>query len=309
MPQNPKVKEIRKSADVLKDERPRTQFIDSLEAVQVDLIHYPDLQTDLAAYAFQKATWMTSPYIPLKDRIKDKKILKDLRINAFEQKGLPLSLELYDFVFCVSGITRIVTHQIVRNRIGATYSQQASGDKDWRHHSVLVPRSVYKKKDLYEEFKKQVINAKILYSRMLDTMEIPVLDARRVLPHCLETFIYVKFNLVTLASFIQKRDCVQTQDPEMVIVARKMRDVVLQKFQNLSPLLRNLCKERRCYYTVSDRQVGTSMFIPDKDHDFEYNRKNFFYNQTVHEMAYDLPRVPTEFYIGKEKVSQKEFKR
>lgn len=107
---------------------------------------------------------------------------------------------------------------------------------------------------------------------MLDTMEIPVLDARRVLPHCLETFIYVKFNLVTLASFIQKRDCVQTQDPEMVIVARKMRDVVLQKFQNLSPLLRNLCKERRCYYTVSDRQVGTSMFIPDKDHDFEYNR-------------------------------------
>lgn len=107
MPQNPKVKEIRKPADVLKDERPRTQFIDSLEAVQVDLIHYPDLQTDLAAYAFQKATWMTSPYIPLKDRIKDKKILKDLRINAFEQKGLPLSLELYDFVFCVSGITRI----------------------------------------------------------------------------------------------------------------------------------------------------------------------------------------------------------
>jgi len=307
MPHNSKVKIRPKPTQILRGEVPRTQFKDSLESVRVDLIHYPDPQTDLAAYAFQKATWMTEPYLPLKDKEHDKKLLKNLKIYAFEKKGLPLSLELYDFVFCVSGITRIVTHQIVRNRIGATYSQQASGDKDWRHHNVLVPRSIYRNKELYHAFKRQVLEAKILYAKMLDTMEIPVLDARRVLPHCLETFIYVKFNLVTLSSFIQKRDCVQTQDPEMVIVARKMREVVLQKFPNLEPLLRNLCKEGKCYYTLSDRQVGTSMFIPDKDHDFEYNKNNFFYNKTVHEMVYNLPKVPSEYYIGFRKVTKTEF--
>lgn len=309
MPHNSKIEVKTKPADVLKGEIPRTQFKDSLEAVKVDLICYPDSRTDLCAYAFQKATWMTEPYLPLKNKKQDRKIVKDLKVYAFEKKGLPLSLELYDFVFCVSGITRIVTHQIVRNRIGATYSQQASGDKDWRHHSALVPRSIYRRKELYKEFKKQVLEAKILYANMLDTMEIPVLDARRILPHCLETFIYVKFNLVTLASFIQKRDCVQTQEPEMVIVARKMKEVVLQKFPNLVSLLKNLCKEGKCYYSLFDRQVGTSMFIPDKDHDFEYNKNNFFYDKTVQEMIYDLPEVPCEYYIGMDKVRKLEFEK
>ena len=307
MPHNPKIKTHKKPADVLKGETPKTEFVDSLDTVQVDLIHYPDKDTDLSAFAFQKATWMTEPYMPHKDKKYDKELLKNLQIYAFEKKGLPLSLELYDFVFCVLGITRIVTHQIVRNRIGATYSQQASGDKDWRHHKALVPRSIYQNKELYGEFKEQLLEAKGLYAKMLDTMEVPILDARRILPHSLETFIYVKFNLVTLASFIQKRDCVQTQEPEMVIVARKMREVVLKQFPNLAPMLRNLCKEGRCFYTLSDRQVGTSMFVPDKDHDFDYNKNNFFYDKTVRQMVYDLPKVPTEYYVGAEKVTKKNF--
>jgi len=141
----------------------------------------------------------------------------------------------------------------------------------------------------------------MLYAEMLDTMEIPILDARRVLPHCLETFIYVKFNLVTLISFIQKRDCTQTQEPEMVIVARQMRDEVLKKFPFLEKLLENKCKNGSCFYTKSDRLTGTSMFVPDKLHDFEYNQNNFIYNKSVFEMVYDLPEVKTEKYIGLEK--------
>ncbi|RJR29239.1 FAD-dependent thymidylate synthase [Candidatus Microgenomates bacterium] len=307
MPHNPKAKTHKKPAEVLKGETPRSEFADSLDSVKVDLIYYPDSKIDLTAYAFQKATWMTDPYIPNKDKKRDKEILKDLKIHAFEKKGLPLSLELYDFVFCVSGITRLVTHQIVRNRIGATYSQQCSGDKDWRHHRVLVPRSIYKDKKVYEKFRSQVLENKKLYADMLDTMEIPVLDARRILPHCLETFIYVKFNLVTLATFIPKRDCVQTQEPEMVMVARRMREAVLKKFPNIEPMLRNKCKDGKCFYTLSDRQVGTSMFVPDKDHDFDYNKNNFFYDKTVRQMVYDLPKVPTEYYIGAEKVTKKSF--
>ena len=139
---------------------------------------------------------------------------------------------------------------------------------------------------------------------MLNTMKIPILDARRILPHCLETFIYVKFNLVTLISFIQKRDCTQTQEPEMVTVARKMRKAVLRKFPSLAPLLKNLCEKGKCYYTLSDRKVGTSMFLPDEDHDFEYNRYNFIYQKNVHEMIYNLPPVPSTYYIGLKKVKK-----
>lgn len=302
MPHNSSIPLKEKPADVLKGEIPKTTFKDGLDSIKVDLIHWPDESIHLSSYAFQKATWANQPYIPGSNPKEDQKIFSDLRIEAFQENGLPLSLELYDFVFSVAGITRIVTHQIVRNRIGATYSQQCSGDKDWRHHNVLVPRSLYQNKGLYKKFKKNVLEAKNTYAQMLDTMEIPILDARRILPHCLETFIYVKFNLVTLISFIQKRDCIQTQEPEMVIVARKMRSEVLKKFPFLEKLLENKCKNGGCFYTKSDRLTGTSMFIPDKLHDFEYNKNNFIYSKTVFEMVYDLPPVKTEHYLGFKKI-------
>lgn len=302
MPHNTSVPVREKPSHVFKGEKPVTNFKDGLNSIKVDLIHWPDETIHLSSYAFQKATWANRPYVPGENPKEDKKLLSDLKIEAFQGNGLPLSLELYDFVFSIAGITRIVTHQVVRNRIGATYSQQCSGDKDWRHHDVLVPRSLYKNNDLYERFKKNVLEAKQLYADMLDTMDIPILDARRVLPHCLETFIYVKFNLVTLMSFIQKRDCTQTQEPEMVIVARQMRDTVLNKFPFLEKLLENKCKSGGCFYTKSDRLTGTSMFIPDKLHDFDYNKDNFIYDKTVFEMVYDLPEVKTEKYIGFEKI-------
>jgi len=290
-----------KPADVLRGEIPKTTFKDGIDSIKVELLYYPDNKINLAAYAFQKATWRDQPYIPGKNPEEDKVILDNLNIEAMKGNGLPLSLELYDFVFAVSGITRIVTHQIVRTRIGATYSQQCSGDKDWRHHDVLVPRSLYNNTELYEKFKLTVLDTKELYAEMLDTMEIPILDARRILPHCLETFINVKFNLTSLMTFIKKRDCVQTQEPEMVIVARKMRDAVLEKFPEIEPLISNDCKSGKCFYTKSDRLVGTSMFLPDNDHDFEYNKNNFIYQKTVKEMVYNLPAVEKEEYIGHEK--------
>lgn len=290
-----------KPAHVLRGETPRTLFRDEFDSIRADLIYYPDNRIDLVAYAFQKATWSNEIYIPGKDKKKDKEITDKLQIEAMKGNGLPLSLELYDFVFGISGIDRILTHQIVRTRIGATYSQQCSGDKDWRHHNVLVPRSIYQNNERYTSFKQMVLKSKMLYAEMLDTMEVPILDARRILPHCLETFIYVKFNLTALMTFIKKRDCVQTQEPTMVILARKMREAVIAKFPALSDMLRNECERGSCFYTKSDRLTGTSMFIPDKNHDFDYNKNNFIYDKTVHEMVFDLPSVTEETYIGLKK--------
>jgi len=168
MPNDPNVKINEKPADVLRGEIPRTTFVDALDAIKVTLIHGPSPDLNLVGHAFQRATWNHEPYLPGKNTDDDKKIANALHILAFENKGLPLSLELYDFVFCVSGISRVITHQIVRNRIGATYSQQASGDKDWRHHRVLVPRSIYHESRAWSRFRQHILDAKMLYADMLD---------------------------------------------------------------------------------------------------------------------------------------------
>ena len=298
MGHNVKTKKRELPSSVLVGEVPKTIFKDHLNSIRVDLISGFDKNIDLTAYAFQQATWRNDPYIPGVDKSEDKRIKTNLKLNVLEGNGLPLSLELYDFVFCVSGINRVITHQIVRNRIGATYSQQCSGDKDWRHHNVLVPRSIFNNQEIHKAFVKNVLDCKHSYCNMLDSLEIPILDARKILPHCMETFIYVKFNLVTLTNFIKKRDCVQTQEPEMVILARRMRDSVVKKYPQFENLLENECKKGKCFYTKSDRMVGTSMFLPDEDHDFDYNKENFLYPQTVHDMVYDLPEVDEVKYLG-----------
>ena len=123
MPHNPKVPKRAKPASVLQNVKPKTTFKDALDAVTVDLISRPDEHLNLAAYAFQKATWADKPYVPGKDEAVDAEVLRTLDIEAVKGNGLPLSLELFDFIFAVSGISRIITHQIVRTRIGATYSQ------------------------------------------------------------------------------------------------------------------------------------------------------------------------------------------
>ena len=302
MPHSEKIERKTKPSDIKTRGEPRTRFKDHLNSVEVDLIYWPNEVINLAAYAFQEATWRDIPYIPLINPKMDRDILSKLDIRAFNNQGLPLSIELYDFIFCIKGINRIVTHQIVRNRIGATYSQQCSGDKDWRHHDVLVPRSIYHNSQLWPIFQKNVLEAKLLYSKMLDSMSIPILDARKILPQCLETFIYVKFSLNTLQSFIRKRDCTQTQEPEMVMVARRMRECVINKFPKFKTMLEGLCDSGKCFYTKSDRQVGTSMFIPDNVHDFTYNKGNFIYQKTVHEMIYDLEPVKDELFVGLNKV-------
>jgi len=304
MPHSDSVPLKEKPANVLVNEKPKTTFKDAFDSIGVDLIYHPSDDVNLVAYGFQKATWSDKPYVPGKDKKADAKLKESLKIEAMQGNGLPLSLELYDFVFAVSGVSRIITHQIVRTRVGATYSQQCSGDKDWRHHDALVPRSIAQNQKLYDAFKKSVLDSKQLYADMLDTMEVPILDARKVLPHCLETFIYVKYNLATLVTFIKKRDCVQTQEPEMVLIARKMRAAVLAKYPQLADLLQNECQRHNCFYTRSDRLVGTSMFLPDADHDFEYNKNNFIYDKNVHEMVYDLPSVPTERYVGSAKAAR-----
>lgn len=62
--------------------------------------------------------------------------------SLFAGRTLPQAKELISFSFCVDGVSRACTHQLVRTRIGAAFMQHGGRDNDWRHRPFRLPETI-----------------------------------------------------------------------------------------------------------------------------------------------------------------------
>lgn len=132
------------------------------------------------------------------------------------------SWEFVDYTFHISGVSRALTHQLVRTRTGS-YAQESQRTVDVRDHALVRP-------DLPDARARTVWdtaeNAAFAgYSGLID-LGVPVQDARGLLPTAVETSIFAKFDLRTLSQMALVRLCVRTQG-EYQDVFRAMREVVI----------------------------------------------------------------------------------
>lgn len=134
------------------------------------------------------------------------------------------SWEMIDYVFEISGVTRVFTHQLVRTRTGS-YAQQAMRVVDARDFDVLLPATVVEKgvPGLWGEAELHMRHA---YGHLIDN-GVPAQDARGLLPNNVLTNIMAKFNLRTLHDMAKLRLCTRTQG-EYQDVFREMRRLVLE---------------------------------------------------------------------------------
>lgn len=211
--------------------------------------------------------------------------------RVLEGKGLWQTLETLEFDLLITGCTRIFTHQLVRARVGVTFSQQGTGDSDWRHHDVLLP-SVFKSPELARIVKQHHLVDKLLYTQMVDDDGIAEQDARYILSHALETYIYVHGNLRALQGLYENRTCSMTQAWETKLFADRMREAVVTAAPWAAPLFKNPCEAGRCWYQrVKETPFACShLWTPDKEHDsFEWNPASF-----AHGLHADEYRWPVE---------------
>lgn len=95
--------------------------------------------------------------------------------------------------FRIKGISRAMTHQLVRHRI-ASYTQKSQRYVDESNFSWITPPSIENNPSAKDVFKTQMESAKEAY-RMLKTLGIPPQDARYVLPNATETEIVITANM------------------------------------------------------------------------------------------------------------------
>lgn len=133
-------------------------------------------------------------------------------------------LEHASFTFGVSGVSRALSHQLVRHRI-ASYSQQSQRYVKLKEVEMVVPPSISAVPEAEAEFRAAMTAVEQSYRRLLDL--VPAEDARYVLPNACPTNLVVTMNARSLLNFFQLRCCNRAQW-EIRELAWQMRGLVMQ---------------------------------------------------------------------------------
>ena len=118
-------------------------------------------------------------------------------------------LEFADFTFHISGVSRALTHQLVRHRL-ASYAQRSQRYCGENNFDYVIPPSIERNKEAKDTFVALMGYINMQYDR-LQKAGIPNEDARYVLPNACETTIEVKMNGRTLIHFFNERLCTRAQ--------------------------------------------------------------------------------------------------
>lgn len=295
MPQNNNLEPVKLPMVVRFNEDPTTDFKNNLDAIKITLMQAPSMD-DLRKYlpGFANATWSDLPTdydsLPIKE--------KDALIReVFLGKTLPTALETINLNFRIEGISlQEVTH-IIRYR-QASFSADCSGDKWWTHKSALVPNSIQhsngpsdKEKDEYAyvtgctihpddfhaRYKQIVEMSKQLYCDMIDSKKVSIMDARYILPRCLETFYYMRISLKDALHFIKQRIDKQIQPETDNVIAYQMYCEILKQFPVANGII-NIHAPSYFYINTARTGKATNLYFPDADSDkFEWNEQDFIY--------------------------------
>jgi len=112
------------------------------------------------------------------------------------------------FTFSVEGVSRSLTHQLVRHRI-ASYSQQSQRYVGMDKASYVLPPSVARDKEARERYAKAMDDAWRVYRELAKV--VPKEDARYVLPNACHTNITITMNARELWHFFNLRCCRRAQ--------------------------------------------------------------------------------------------------
>jgi hypothetical protein len=192
-------------------------------------------------------------------------------------------MECLGFTFKISGIdVQTVTH-LIRHRAGS-FAAQCTGDRDLRFDNALVPESV-ENSSYYNRFQKIVNDAKQLYAEMSDSKCISMMDARVILPKCMETFYIARFNLKDLIGFVKQRQDVQIQPEVDNIMATRIARILVDSIPEVSTCL-DFNKPDMHYVRTFRVELpdgtftsrGTNLYYPEPKNDlFEFNENDAIY--------------------------------
>ncbi len=201
--------------------------------MQVKLVRYtpdPDRTVAMSARLCYSAVGASE----LDEKMTDKEVAR--LVHMLANMGHTSTFEHVTFTFAIEGVSRVLTHQLVRHRI-ASYSQQSQRYVKEHDFETIVPASIAARPEAKAKFDALMQNIQDLYNEFTE-MGIAAEDARYILPNATETKIVCTFNARSLLNFFSLRCCTRAQweiralANQMLAEVKKVAPVI---FENAGP--------------------------------------------------------------------------
>lgn len=184
------------------------------------LNHTPDPERAVATAA--RLCYAPVGASELMETMTDAEIHRVLR--TIMESGHFSTLEHATYTFAIEGVSRTLTHQLVRHRL-ASFNQQSQRYVTFSESPEFIePHTVAADAEAEKVFLEAVDHAFDSYHKLVEA-GIPAEDARYVLPNACETKITVTMNIRELLHFFTLRCCNRAQW-EIREMACKMLDLV-----------------------------------------------------------------------------------
>lgn len=134
------------------------------------------------------------------------------------------------FTFAIDGVSRALSHQLVRHRI-ASYAQKSQRRTSMDHPRFVIPPSVEESRAAVDAYT-SVINSIVVGYNDLKELGVPLEDARFLLPNACETALLVTMNARSLFNFFSLRCCSKAQWE-----IRGMADEMLKLCKEVAPII------------------------------------------------------------------------
>jgi thymidylate synthase (FAD) len=138
-------------------------------------------------------------------------------------------IEHISFTFAVEGVSRVLSHQMVRHRI-ASYSQKSQRYVPEENFSYITPPSVRENIEASRIFREQMDKINDAYSVLRGLVHHE--DARYLLPNACETKFVFTMNARSLLNFFRLRCCMRAQWE-----IRELAETIYKEVKKVAPTL------------------------------------------------------------------------
>ncbi len=223
--------------------------------MQVKLIDFARSPLEKLYAAFRTCYTADTP-IEIWEKIEAEKITHD-KIREFIGERLKTGhaspLEQVVFWFAIAGVSRSLSHQFVRHRIGISFEQQSQRYVKFKQDKLafVMPES-WSRAHLDDDYAELLAKTSELYAKALKA-GIPAEDARFILPNAAPTNFHVMVNFAEMLHICDLRLCVRAQWEIRRMVAM-MRAEIKRVLPEIAVFLQPKCGENRMGYCDESRE-------------------------------------------------------
>jgi thymidylate synthase (FAD) len=154
-------------------------------------------------------------------------------ISGVIESGHGSTIEHIVFTFGISGVSRTLSHQLVRHRAGVAFDQQSQRYVTYKNAATMEPQTIAELDDeaLRERYEAQVTGSMDLYGELVGA-GIPGEDARFVFPNATRTNLVMTTNLRALIHMSGLRLCTMAQWE-----IRRLFQLIRHEIFSVSPFL------------------------------------------------------------------------